>query len=259
MYGNIATSHHATALSLAQAELRNLGPENCHACFAFSTMVYIHAWAAQGPDGASNLFFRSDSQEDAGIQWVKLHRGAFSVIGGDIFHLVMTGPFKALLEPWRNFEEMKRGQPPLPPEEQHHLDELAEAWRNPRSARKLPLPQPHKDILEKTFMTLKMVFSLSAYNREISSLSSVIAWLTMIPDEFIALVEQKTPEAMLLVASYCVLLRRVEYTWWVKGKSRYLLEKILTELGPEWERWTYWPMEELSRPMQRVLGPNGWI
>ncbi|KAH8819927.1 hypothetical protein F5884DRAFT_762171 [Xylogone sp. PMI_703] len=261
IYRNIATSHHATALSLGQAELRGISSENCHACFAFSTMIYIHAWASQGAEGASNLFFRSESLDDVGIQIVKLHRGALAVIDGNIFQLVINGPLGPLLEAWRDFDKMKGSQPPLPPDEQRHLEALAEAW-NARSARQLPLPLPHIEILEKTLFTLKMVFSLSAYNREISSLSSAISWLTMIPDEFIALVEQKIPEALLLVATYCVLLKRVEYMWWVKGKSRYLLERVLAELGQGWERWTYWPIEEVLRPVQGTqgtLGPNSWV
>lgn len=47
-YIHAADSHSATALSLFQPEIANLTAENCHACFAFSTSISMHAWATQG-------------------------------------------------------------------------------------------------------------------------------------------------------------------------------------------------------------------
>lgn len=71
----------------------------------------------------------------------------------------------------------------------------------------------------------------------------------MISEAYLKLMEQKLPEALLLVLYYCVALKRLEHLWWVRGKAENLLNTVNAELGPGWERWTRWPIEQ-------VLGTN---
>lgn len=81
-------------------------------------------------------------------------------------------------------------------------------------------------------------------------------------DEFIEMLEQKLPEALLIVVYYCVALKRAERMWWVKDKGENLLKTCLGELGPGWERWTHWPIAQvLGREMlgERDLFGRGQI
>lgn len=56
-YMHASSTHLATALSLFQPEIAKLTTDNCHACFAFSTLVFTHSWAAQDKAKPSALFF----------------------------------------------------------------------------------------------------------------------------------------------------------------------------------------------------------
>jgi hypothetical protein len=66
-YKHVVDSHVATSLSLFQPEIANLTTENCHACFAFSTCISKHAWAAQDLDKPSSLFFKPSSHNNPQI------------------------------------------------------------------------------------------------------------------------------------------------------------------------------------------------
>jgi len=57
IYRHASDTHLATGLALFQPEIANLNINNCHACWAFSTMTFTHAWASQEPTKPSTLFF----------------------------------------------------------------------------------------------------------------------------------------------------------------------------------------------------------
>lgn len=77
--------------------------------------------------------------------------------------------------------------------------------------------------------------------------AGVLAWFSLIPEEFVRLVEASVPEAMLILASYAVVLKRLEYMWWCIGAAERLLAIALNALGPEerWEEYLRWPIEKV--------------
>jgi hypothetical protein len=246
IYRDAAVDHHAKALSLFQPQIANLTSENCHACFAFSTILSILTWAFQSSDDNSNPFFKFKSPaepEYAQIHWMKVHRGSHAVIDA-AWPWIETGPLSPLLRPWKG---LRASDPtPLTLFEKTHLDALAETW-NTRSAHQSSVPFAQKEILETTLQTLRRVFSISNTSAEISRPAATIAWMTLIPVEFVQMTEEMVPEALLILAHYCVLLKRMEYLWWVKGKAYNLLQTIRNTLGDRWERWLQWPIDEVTR------------
>ena len=105
-------------------------------------------------------------------------------------------------------------------------------------------------VLSEAAKHLCRVFSLLTYNPEISKLSAVMSWFSMISDEFLKLLEEKLPEALLIAAYYCVALKRAENMWWVRGKPENLLRTVMGELPAGWERWTKWPMDQVLSDRQ---------
>ncbi len=79
----------------------------------------------------------------------------------------------------------------------------------------------------------------------------VLAWMSRVPEEFVQLVEAKVPEAMLILASYSVLLKKLEYLWWHRGIAQTLLSVLRDELGTDSNQNLYeclcWPIEEVLR------------
>jgi len=85
-----------------------------------------------------------------------------------------------------------------------------------------------------------------------------MSWFSTISDEFLKLLEDKLPEALLIAAYYCVALKRAENMWWVSGKPENLLRTVMGELPAEWERWTKWPVDQvLSTGYLTGFSPGG--
>jgi hypothetical protein len=52
------------------------------------------------------------------------------------------------------------------------------------------------------------------------------------------MVEERCPQALILVAIYCVLLKRIEEFRWVRGKAGSLLAAVRRELPDEMlDKW----------------------
>jgi len=93
-----------------------------------------------------------------------------------------------------------------------------------------------------------------------------IAWSTVTPDTYISLINQRRPEALVLLAHYCLLLSKIDTVWWLKGISRHLLRSVCKALekvdslgaveGSErsWESWISWPLQELVLTEFRTAG-----
>ena len=117
-----------------------------------------------------------------------------------------------------------------------------------------------KDTLDFTLTKLRRAFSMLDFNPEISKLSVVMAWFSWISEDFVKMLEEKIPEALLLVVFYCVALKRAAYMWWVEGKAENLLRTVVAELGEPpgvmWERWLRWPVEQVLGGGE-VMGFNG--
>ncbi|TAQ86310.1 hypothetical protein B7494_g5366 [Chlorociboria aeruginascens] len=247
LYRHASDTHLTTAISLFHPEIRNLTEKNCHACFIFSALMFTQAWAAQDPNRPSTLFFIPDSTSSGRekeqfdqMSWLKLQRGTQAILGSAITFLI-NGPFEPL---WKPFD--KAGGPthipPLDSEDEKQLDFLPQAWNNASST----LPAETRVLLDYSVATLKRVFGLLHTHAEISPLSAVISWFSMMPQEVEDMLEKKVPEALLVLAHYCVLVREVEHLSWMKGKGRNILETILAVLPPGWEEFTKWPVAKLG-------------
>ncbi|GAB7361530.1 hypothetical protein MBLNU230_g1585t1 [Neophaeotheca triangularis] len=58
---------------------------------------------------------------------------------------------------------------------------------------------------------------------------------------FADMVKRRRPQALVLLAYYCVLLDSLEDRWWVEGWAGRVLEDINSTLEPQWLHWISWP------------------
>jgi hypothetical protein len=136
---------------------------------------------------------------------MKVFRGNTAVHSA-VYPWLEEGKF-SLFKPWENL--LKTSSPmPLPSIEQQHLDSVAETWLcscHPKSV---------KEILDESLRELRLVYSLAHAIQNSNRHVIVLAWMSRVPGEFVKLVETRVPEATLILASYSVLLKRLEYLWW---------------------------------------------
>lgn len=148
----------------------------------------------------------------------------------------------AEFRPWKELLEISTPKP-LVPIEQQYLDSLAETWSFSSH------PDAVKETLDKALGELRNFFSLAASGENGMEHIAVLAWFSLIPEEFVDLLEASLPEAMLILASYTVVLKRIEYIWWCRGVAEGLLTVTRDILGGE-ESWA----EHLKWPIEKVLG-----
>jgi hypothetical protein len=245
----VSDTHCIKGISLFQPEISNLSSKNCNACFAFSSIIFTRGWASQDLEKPSTIFFRPSTMveefEEGGMQWVKLHRGTHEILQA-LFPALREGPFKTLWEQWKgiNMDDFNITHP-LPPSEESQLSALTSTWSSSPS-----LSSHQKEVLDGALYRTKRVFSLLIYHPELSMLEVVMSWFSAITEDYLKMLEDKVPQALLIVAFYCIALKKPEHMWWLNGKGENLLRTVVGELGRGWEGWMEWPVE-------MVLGKDG--
>ena len=79
-------------------------------------------------------------------------------------------------------------------------------------------------------------------NRTLCIKKSAHMWPGSITQDFLELIYEKYPRALVILAYYCVLLKRNNHLWYLKGLGTGLLGSIWEELGEEWRPWIQWAM-----------------
>ena len=72
---------------------------------------------------------------------------------------------------------------------------------------------------------------------------AIHVWPGTVSQRFVELMDERRPEALVLLAHYCVLLKKVNSSWWLQGVGERLLMAIDRELGSEWRPWIEWALE----------------
>ena len=218
--------------------MSNVTPQNCHACFAFSTFVVLYAWASS--DGIEYLFFNDASSttgSGSDVQWVQLLRGVHDLLKCYFFWLE-DGPLKGLLNLGNdNAKSMAEASS----EDSSRFAALEELWEKAPT----PFATSEVDSLQETLNRLKETYALLFSLDGADAVSAVLSWPVLVPEAYIQLLKKRQPEALVLLAHYCLLLNRIDDFWWMRGMSRHLLQTIHRTIGKEWESWINWPLQDL--------------
>ncbi|KAL8937180.1 MAG: hypothetical protein Q9216_004554 [Gyalolechia sp. 2 TL-2023] len=70
-----------------------------------------------------------------------------------------------------------------------------------------------------------------------------IGWPVQLPDEYITLLNQRRPEALIILAYYGVVLHFYRKSWTIGGTGASLIRAVSAQLGSFWERWLAWPLQ----------------
>lgn len=192
----------------------------------------------------AHLFFSTKTD----ISWSKIHRGNIQILK-TLLRWVGEGDYADLIRPWAEMGVISGVHDSEPrTSDNGKLDAIAACWSD------LTLSSDEKLVLDDTLESLQRVFKLvTAEKLEINPSILTLGWHALIPDAFGDLVEQRCPQALILVTVYCVLLKRVDDSWWIKGKAEDLLEAVRRELPEgQWDKWLEWSVDE-------VFGHNNCI
>lgn len=91
----------------------------------------------------------------------------------------------------------------------------------------------------------------------------VITWFTYLPQNFVTLITQRTPRALIILAHYAVFLKLTTRVWWLIGVGDRSVRDICTFLGPAWFDDLEVPLEAMNTNdptelARLLLGDSTW-
>lgn len=228
-----AERHRFIALPLIRSALAELNKENCHALYACSHLIVKYAFAC--PQLPGSLVF----SPGAGMlsEFVPLLRGAFS-LHDHCLPWLADGPFGNIievpLEPSPSFRE------------------------NPEDGRLAALVPLFSDGSEDSLVclealnTLRRVSAMIANPRQTMATKTLIySWPVQVPQDYMVLMSEREPRAIVILAHYCVLLKMIDYFWFMDGCAARVLSQCRNELTDQWEQYIEWPLSIVGEPRDR--------
>ncbi|KIX93605.1 uncharacterized protein Z520_10783 [Fonsecaea multimorphosa CBS 102226] len=105
-----------------------------------------------------------------------------------------------------------------------------------------------KEVCREALEKLQEYFDVeNGYPGELLATTNVIfAWFVTASSQYTELMDQRRPEALILLAYYAVLLHRRRKSWVVGDAGQRLLTSITTHLGRRWETWLAWPKNAIT-------------
>ena len=222
LYISSALRHHNTAIVSFRSALQQVTEENCHAMFAFSTILLVLTLAF-----AQTGIQERDSIQDL-IQIFTLLQGTCLVLESAM-KWITTGPLEPLVR--RGLAGRNRAQ------------EAAQRQDNSTD----PAEQALNSLEEYCQRTVESPSSSDAYSLAIGKLrgcaararqnpgdhAAVVGWLVLVNSEYIDSVKNKDPVALVIMGLYGVLLDKLKGEWWILDMGERIVEAICEQIPAE--------------------------
>ncbi|KAL5313159.1 hypothetical protein ACEPPN_018892 [Leptodophora sp. 'Broadleaf-Isolate-01'] len=207
--------------------------EDIHAVFAFSWILVPFVLAfSEGDDERSKI----PNFDGENPHWFFAIRGLL-VLFGNNWRELAKGPFSPLLS---------QSSGPYTHESNPDDSQLAKVHQ-------LLAPKDQASAEEERDLAvcrvaldkLRVVSALPyAPCKTLPSISSVYLWTGIVTDEYLQLVHARKPEALVVLAYYCVLLKKSNDIWYLRGVGENMLDAISNQLDEKWKPWITWAIQQ---------------
>lgn len=235
-YEIIGTTHQSIGLAEFQDTLAHVDETNCHAIFAFSCILIVLAFASGTKDKPKD--FNTDV-----LHWFYLLRGANIVL--NMHHDTIRCSFlKPLLDEMAHIENTAAYRVP-------DTDQITKLFRICSSEEHDKETAQAYDLAIHSLLSTFIQASLLRTRGDGTVLTSFV-WPINLSPKFLDLLSEKQPEAMIILAHYCVLIYWAEVkdtydTWFITGWAKYMLETIKESIPEVWQEQLQWPMMMMMR------------
>ncbi|KAI1495765.1 hypothetical protein F5X99DRAFT_422648 [Biscogniauxia marginata] len=237
----IAAEHQSRAIPLFRQALAGGTGEDAIPLFACSCLIIPYYFAA-ARDATALL---CNEEANGPPEWLMLIEGCAAITIKNS-PAIMGSPLRALLG-----EVLNPG-----------LEDLTDSFADRELVglkHKLPLAPEHRAEYATVLDRLRVSYTLSdqatgLLARKNAALRFPPSMGRLCKDHLAA----KEPAALIIIAFWCVLLYRVEDRWWLRGRMRPLLVKIVELLPSEYHHLISWPLEQLdiTPPSPQVIGDS---
>lgn len=221
-----ASAHHDIGLRLFRTAMLDLRPQNCDACFAYSSILVVYTWASS--DQAGDLFFsdKSIDGERLAVGWSSLLRGVQTLLT-EAGEWTTRDFIKLILYPWAMDLELAMQ---ANPEVTMKLASLSSLWDSSPAKFSAAEVAAFNETLALLHEANGLVIS-STSQCPVDVMSVTMAWPIRVPETFLPMVTALKPEALVVLAHYSLLLNQVDQVWFMHGMSRHLLRTIQSKIG----------------------------
>lgn len=225
----LAAHHQDLALPLFRSALACVTENNCHALYACGHLVTKYAFAS--PRSREHFIFSSSL--GTASEFILLLRGSFS-IHDYALEWLSNGPLSFCLE--------------------KPLDENPDFSLNPDDsylARLLSLLLTDdcgdNNVCCGALNSLRRLFAMAATpGQTISTKTLAYSWPVQVPQRYTILVDERKPEALLVLAHYCVMLKMIDSFWFMEGCAIRVLRQCQDNLDTKWHRHIEWPLSAVG-------------
>ena len=230
---HVAAKQQDAALSTFRSIMSHMGESNCDALLALSSLIVVYGFESPKNSNSLGMFNYNGQESD---EWLPLIRGVNSIIMS-VWPWIRNGRLKGLLhdhvqEPPRT--ELSR----VLSEQLSHLDNMCD-----RASGGPEVVSAYKAAVGALRLSLVRMNNRPQYECEVSI---AFLWPVMIPQEYITMLNEKRPEALIILAHYCIILHQLDHYWWMKGWAPHIIDNIHRELDEDWLYYLQWPTNVIS-------------
>lgn len=232
-----AHAHHELAVRIVTPNLPTLATDNGPGLFLFSSLTCIIACA----DAPFILF-----EKGRLANWVLLFRGTKTVINynNNDFSTGRLGPI------------FTHGSHYAVPQTSQAL-ELGQmyTWELKQLIQQTSAEETrHRLIYGETLDALCKLLGVVLRPGEGHRLQTadIFSWLFEASEEYLELLVQNEPVALIIFGYFCVAVQQIEWMWFIKGLSSRLMVQVSAVIDEKYQNWLRWPMEQISRESEHI-------
>lgn len=227
-----AYSHQDVAMLLFRRAVAHVTKSNCHAILACCHLLVIYSFATDQLDESLLLADTSSLYPGLLCNWLYFIRNGCHLVC-EYWNCIETGPLAPLASSWESpilgidkIQSKSRIMERL-------LSPLLQACREPEDE---AWPSNICDVYRDAATQLGEAFAASQVltSDDFTTWDAIRVWPMHVSTAYMKLLAHGHPAALILLAYYCLLLKRLEPHWYFEGKAAKLLENILSRLERKW-------------------------
>lgn len=231
-YHNLAQQLQTRALTHFNAARQSVNEENCTPMFLFSSFLGMHLFF-----DAMNSHHDFTECLDKFVGFLNLHRGVRSITGRSWQFLSQT-ELRQILGP---IEMVDQSQSALP-EADNDCDKLLRLLNSDESLSPTSLRACCTAV-----GSLKWVWNQHGALPKPYPTHVILAWPLLIHPDYIDLLRQRRPEALIILAHWAVLLYDDRDFWLFGNAGLFFIESITRYLGTYWDPWMDGPKRSVNQ------------
>ncbi|KIW26982.1 hypothetical protein, variant [Cladophialophora immunda] len=223
-YHTVSTELQTLALNKFNSVERDINASNCAAVLIFTMLLAVHILA----DPSRTAGLDSNQYLDHVINCVMLMRNVPKLIIQDWYEYLKETELKPMF---------KVQPPPTPYRIPQPCLDLSKLTMSP------DLGDQTRVAYETAIERLHWVFAVSnVLEQRHTTIRWLLAWPVQLKGPFLESLNQRRPEALIILAYFAALMTFYRECWAVGDSGSLLIQAISSHLGPHWSEWMEWPM-----------------